>query len=58
MYDITIIWIDKPSACFQNVDYYQIEHNCIAIIENIVTTTIIPLGLIRQIIVETTNKQQ
>ena len=58
MYDITIIWVDKPSSCFRNVDSYQIEHNCIAVVKNEITATVIPLNHIREIQIEAINKQQ
>ena len=58
MYTITVVYNAGHTITYLEIDSYQIANNCLAIIKNEKTTLITPLSHIREIQIETLNKQQ
>ena len=58
MYTITVVYNAGHTITHLEIDSYEIANSCLAIIKNEKTTLITPLSHIREIQIETLNKQQ
>ena len=57
MYTITVMYNAGHTIAHLKIDSYEIANNCLAMIKNEKVTSIIPLNHIREIQIETVNKQ-